>query len=323
MKALVLQEGSSFPVYTDAPDLDVTEHEVLVEILAAGMNRRDFYICKGLYPGVRIPVILGSDAVGVIEGQRVVISPGIGWRFNDRFQPSDYSIIGMPQDGTFAEFISVAPEQVFQAPKHLTDHEAACIGLGGLTAFRALFTKAECSIEDKVLITGIGGGVATIAMQFEIGLGCEVWVTTGADWKGEKAIELGAAGYINYRENDWHKELKRVAGLFNVIIDSAGGPGFEGLVNVCAPGARIALYGGTAGKIKSLSPQLIFWRQIAIMGTTMGSDEEFAEMLEFVEKYKIKPLVDKVYDLKSGNDAFQRLGMSEGMGKIVLDISVK
>ncbi|MFN9906412.1 MAG: zinc-binding alcohol dehydrogenase family protein, partial [bacterium] len=155
-------------------------------------------------------------------------------------------------------------------PAHLSFAQAAALPLAGLTAYRALFTKADLKKGEKLLISGIGGGVALIAFQMALAVGAEVWVTSGADDKIELAQQLGAKGGINYKTENWHKSLENNAGGgFDVIVDSAGGDGFQYFLDLANPAARIVFYGGTRGSFK-VNPQKMFWKQLTIFGSTMG-----------------------------------------------------
>ncbi len=320
MKALVLREKDQPLFYGQWPDPKPEQGEALVEIKAAAMNHRDVYITQGLYPGIELPIILGSDGVGISDGQEVIINPGLGWGSNPDFPSKNFTILGLPRNGTFAEYCAVPKEQIFAKPKYLNWEEAAALPLGGLTAYRALFTKGKIQSGKKVLITGIGGGVAQFAFQFALAAGAEVYVTSGSDNKILEAKNLGAAGGASYREENWHKKLKDMAGGFDLIIDSAGGNGFALLVKCCNTGARIVTYGGTRGTVNGLSPQIIFWKQLHILGTSMGSAEEFGKMLDFVSQHKIKPVIDSIHTLAEGNDAFERMQKGLQFGKIVFKV---
>jgi NADPH:quinone reductase-like Zn-dependent oxidoreductase len=320
MKALVL-EGEKQPlVYKEVENPQAENNHVVVDLKAAALNHRDVYATKGLYPGVTFPIILGSDGAGVLDGRDVVINPSLGWGENPNFQQKSYKILGSPDNGTFAEKILISKSNVFDKPTHLNYEQAAALPLAGLTAYRALFSKCQLQKGEKVLISGVGGGVALFACQFAIAAGAEVFVTSGSEEKIEKAKSLGAKGGANYRSEEWAKELKGIAGGFDVIIDSAGGEGFSSFLKIANSGGRIATYGGTRGKIQNLSPQILFWKQITIFGTSMGSDDDFKNMLDFVNQHKIVPVVDTVFDLKDGNDAFKRMDQGLQFGKIVLAI---
>ena len=162
--------------------------------------------------------------------------------------------------------------------------------------------RNDTSTPEKVLITGIGGGAALFALQFAVAAGAEVWVTSGSEEKLQKAKQLGATGGVNYRQADWHKTLMTLTeagkiGYFDVIIDSAGGPGFTKLIDVAAPGGRIAFFGSTTGNITDVIPSKVFFKQLSIFGTTMGTDSEFTDMLALVSQQQIVPIIDEVFSL--------------------------
>ena len=292
--------------------------EVLVRLRAAALNRRDWWITKGQYSKIQLPVILGSDGAGEYRGKAVLINPSLGWGDDPRFQGKSYRVLGLPENGTFAEFIRIPRKNLAPMPDHLNWEQAAALPLAGLTAYRALFTRCRLRSGERVLISGVGGGVALTAMQFALAAGAEVFVTSGSAEKIEKAVSMGAKGGANYHETGWDKRLKEETGGFDVIIDSAGGDGFAAFPGLCNPGARIGVYGGSLGKINGLSPQILFWKQISILGSTMGTQAEFRKMLAFVAKHKIVPVVDSVFSLADGNTALKRMEESGQFGKIVL-----
>ena len=320
IKALVLKAFNSYPTMDtlELPALETDMGEIKVK--AVGLNRRDFYITQGLYPGVEFPVVMGSDVCGIYEDQEVIVNPNINWGDNEAVQGDNYHILGMPTWGGMAEYVQVGKDRIHPKPAHLSLEEASALPLAGLTAFRAVKSKGNCKAGEKVLINGIGGGVATFAFQFALAIGAEVYVTSGSDEKLQKALELGAKGVANYKTENWHKALAKESGGFDLIIDSAGGKGFANLAKLCRPAARIVFYGGTRGKIEGLSPQILFWRQVTIMGSTMGSDKDFEDMLAFVNAHKIKPIVDSVIDWNASDQAFEILKNSSQMGKVVLKV---
>jgi NADPH:quinone reductase-like Zn-dependent oxidoreductase len=333
MKGLVLHEVHQKPLYQELERPTIGENEVLVKLKAAALNHRDVYITEGLYPGIVTPVVLGSDGAGIVceigsgvdvvwKNKAVMINPSIGWEHNTVVQPMDYSILGMPTNGCFAEYVKIKVEglTLVEKPVHLTWGQAAALPLAGLTAYRALFTKAQLKTGERVLISGVGGGVALLACQFAIAKGAEVWVTSGSTQKIEQAIALGAKGGVNYKEEGWHRQLMEKAdGAFDVIIDSAGGDGFKRFLDVANMGARIAFYGGTRGSFV-VSPQKMFWKQITMYGSTMGSSEEFGEMVAFVSETKLQPVVDSTWTLENGAAAFDHLASGQQFGKVVLEI---
>jgi D-arabinose 1-dehydrogenase-like Zn-dependent alcohol dehydrogenase len=192
--------------------------------------------------------------------------------------------------------------------------------MAALTAYRALFTKAQAIPLDKVLITGIGGGAALYLMQMAIAIGATVFVTSSSEEKINKAIQLGAKGGFNYKDQDWIKKAKQKAGGFDVIIDSAGGNGFASLTEVANAGARIVLFGRTAGNVNNLKPGIIYNKQLQIMGTVMGTSKEFAEMISFYQRHQLYPVIDEEFLLDEINDAFKYMDEGRHFGKVVFKI---
>lgn len=319
MKALVLTQANSLPVYQETADPVAAEAEVIVDLKAAALNHRDVFVTQGKYANIRFPIILGSDGAGIHEGKEVIIYPALNWGDDARFQAKNFEILGLPRNGTLAEKIAVPANLLYPKPAHLSWVEAAALPLGGLTAYRALFTKGRCQAGDRVLITGIGGGVALFALQFAKAAGAEVWVSSSSSEKIERAKALGATGGVNYKEPDWNKQLEATGG-FDIVIDSAGGEGFGALLKLCKPGARVVSYGGTIGTVPNFSPQILFWKQLEILGSTMGTAEEFVQMLDFVTKHQIHSIVDQVFSLENGAQAFQRMEAGGQFGKLVVEI---
>jgi len=295
--------------------------EVLIQLKAAALNKRDYWITKGKYPRLTFPLVLGSDGVGMIGTREVIINPGLGWGDHpDRFK-EEFRIIGMPEYGTLSEWISVPVANVYDKPSHLTWIEAAALPVCGVTAYRAMFTRGRATQKDRMLITGIGGGVATLSLLFGVAVGMEVWVTSSSDHKIELAKVNGARGGVSYLQKDWEKVLLEKAGRFDLVIDGAGGDDFSRLAHLMNPGGRIVVYGGTRGEINGLSPQRIFWKQLDILGSTMGSPEDFKNMLNLVNQFKIKPIVSHVFPLRAINEAMAVIAKGEQFGKICIEIS--
>ena len=305
--------------------------EVVVKVKAAALNHRDVYIQQGLYAKIKLSVIPGSDGAGIVTdigegvkkqlvGEEVIINPGLNWGDNDHFQSKDFKILGMPDNGTLAEYVKVPADAVFPKPAHLDFTAAAALPLAGVTAYRAAIVRGHIKKGHKVLITGIGGGVAQMALLFAMAAGAEVYVTSSEAGKIEKARDFGAKGGANYKEVNWSKKLTDTAGRFNVIIDGAGGPGFASLVEIADYAGRIVMYGGTAGNIEKLSPQRIFWKQLQIIGSTMGTPAEFAAMTQFVNQHRINPFIDKVFPLDETEEAFKRMDEGKQFGKIIVKI---
>ncbi|MCB2407683.1 zinc-binding dehydrogenase [Hymenobacter lucidus] len=306
--------------------------QVLVQLHAAALNHRDVWIQKGQYAGLQFPCILGSDGAGIVTaigegadaallGQPVLINPGHNWGDNPNAQARSFTILGLPHQGTFAEYVSVEARYVHALPAYLSFEQAAALPLGGVTAYRAAFTRARLQPGERVLITGIGGGVALLALQMAVAIGAEVWVTSGSADKLARARELGAKGGADYKAEKWAPELiKQAGGPFDVIIDSAAGAGFEALLDAAAPGGRIVFYGGTLGAIPQLPPAKVFWKQLSILGSTMGTEQDFAAMVSFFEQHQLVPAVDQVFPLAEGEAAMRRMEQGQQFGKIVLQI---
>ena len=194
---------------TEIPEPLPASGEAVVSIRAAALNHRDVWIKQGQYAGLKFPLTPGSDGAGVVSsaasgaaggwaGREVVINPSLDWGAHERAQGGLFSILGLPRDGTLAERVSVPLAQLAPKPAHLSWEEAAALPLAGLTAWRALVARADLQEADRVLITGIGGGVALFALQFAVAHGAEVWVTSSSEEKVSRAVELGARGGFIY-----------------------------------------------------------------------------------------------------------------------------
>jgi zinc-binding alcohol dehydrogenase/oxidoreductase len=341
MNAIILTDLHQPLRLTEAKTPTAGPGEVIVSLRAAAINHRDVFIQAGRYPGIKLPGIPGSDGAGVVTevgdgtdpawlGREVVINCSLNWGSNPDFYGPDFQILGMPTNGTFAECLQIDARYIYDKPTHLSFAEAAAVPLAGMTAWRALMSRARLQPHrsdrpERVLVTGIGAGTALFAMQFALAQGAEVWVTSGSPEKIEKAVALGAAGGVNYKDEDWQKQLMARTGggrggYFEVIIDSAGGPGFAKLIDVAAPGARIAFFGGTTGNITDLVPGKMFFKQLSIFGSTMASDAEFAAMLNLINQTKLRPVIDERFPLTEAEQALRRMDAGQQFGKIILEM---
>ncbi|HTU69436.1 MAG TPA: NAD(P)-dependent alcohol dehydrogenase [Candidatus Baltobacteraceae bacterium] len=322
MRAVRLHEiGGPQNLRVDEIDRPVaTAAEQLVRVAAAAFNRRDVFITQGLYPGIALPRTLGSDGAGVVErsGAEVVIDPMLDWGDDPRVWGANASILGMPHDGTFAQYVAVPKENVYPKPSHLSMEEAGALPLAGLTAYRATFTRGELRAGETVLIPGIGGGVQTFVLLFAKAAGARAIVTSGSKEKLERARELGADVMLDYREDpDWHKRLRR--GEVDLVVDSSGGDTLNKALGVVRTGGRVVLYGGTRPEA-TIRIFPIFWNHLDVRGTSMGSPADFRAMLAFVAKHEIKPSIDRVYAMDDVVAAAERMARGEQFGKIVLKI---
>jgi NADPH:quinone reductase-like Zn-dependent oxidoreductase len=332
MKAIVLRASGGPEVLRleDLADPVPGPGEVLVRIRAAALNHRDVWIRKGQYAGLKYPVILGADGAGEVVavgpevddsfiGWQVVINPAINWGPDPRVQGPDFKILGLPDDGTFAEFVKVPASQIHAQPTCLSAEEAAALPLAGLTAYRAVVTRAAVQPDEIVLVTGVGGGVAAFAVQMARYCGARVWVTSSSEAKIAKAVEMGAEGGLNYRDPNWVKQLRDATeGGPHVVIDSAGGPSFDQLLDLVRPGGRVVTYGATLGAVPDLQIRRIFWKQLSVLGSTMGTNAEFVDMLKWFETGAIQPVVDRVFPLAEAGEATRHMEQAEQFGKIVL-----
>jgi zinc-binding alcohol dehydrogenase/oxidoreductase len=329
MKAIVLESAEKGLVYKEVDRPVLLPGEVLVKIKAAALNRRDYWITVGKYAGIKYPTILGSDGAGIVAeagsddekeliGQEVIINPGSDWGTHPEYQSKDFKILGLPEDGTFAEYVKVEAKYLYPKPANLTWEQAAALPLGGLTAYRALFTKGKIKKGEKMLIVGAGSGTGTIALQLALAVGCEVYVTSGSEEKINRAKQLGAITGVNYKDEDWAEQLQKLAGGFDIVIDSVSGAGFSKLPGICNPGARIVTFGATTGNITEINSRALFWKQLQIIGTTMGTNEEFKAMVDFVNEHKIVPVIDEVFPLADAAKAVGKMEHSSQFGKIVL-----
>ena len=332
MKAVVLL-GIKLPLtIRQWPDPVAAPGQAIVQLKAAALNHRDLWTQLGLYPNIKLPIILGSDGAGIVTtvgtgtdqswvGREVIINPSLDWGLDARAQGPDFRILGLPDHGTFAEQVAIPVPNLSPKPAHLSWEQAAALPLAGLTAWRALFTRAQLKRCERVLVTGIGGGAALFALQFATAAGAQVWVTSSSPDKINRAKILGALGGVNYRDIDWADSLQKLAGRFDVIVDSAGGEGFARLIDLTAPGGRIVFFGATTGNPKGLDLRKSFFRQINILGTTMGSPADFAGMTKFVTAHQILPIVDRVFPLDETEAALRHMEVAAQFGKIVVSIT--
>jgi len=310
---------------TETPAPVPVSGEAVVTIRAAALNHRDVWIKSGKYAGLKWPCIPGSDGAGVVAtgdpawlGREIIINPSFNWGEREAAQGKAFEILGLPRDGTLAEQIAVPVSQLAAKPAHLSWEEAAALPLAGLTAYRALFSRTQLRAGERVLITGIGGGVALFALQFAVAAGAEVWVTSSSGDKIARAVALGAKGGFDYKATGWAKAAAERPGLFDVIVDSAGGEGFDSLIDLAAPGGRLVFYGATRGNPPALAMRKVFFRQLSLLGTTMGSPADWAAMVEFVIRHRIKPVVSEVFPLNRAAEAFALMERSGQFGKIVV-----
>ncbi|MFM1801016.1 MAG: Crotonyl-CoA reductase [Planctomycetota bacterium] len=336
MKAVILHGlgGTDQLKYEDTQEPQPGPHQVRIALEAAALNHRDIWIRRGLYAGIKLPVILGSDGVGHVDAvgdkvdpsllsRRFWINPSLSWGENPH--APDYQawrILGLPDNGTYAEKIVVDADQIEPCPANWSAEEAAALPLAGLTAYRALFSRGQLKAGQTVIITGIGGGVSQMAMQMAIAAGAKVIVSSSCDTKIENARREGAIGGVNYRDDLWVQKARELSGGEgpDLAIDSAGGATIDALIDLVRPGGTIVNYGQTTGACPNLEVRRLFWKQVNLLGTTMGNTTEFRAMLNFYDEHRLRPIVDSVYSLSEAAAAHERMESADQTGKIILRI---
>jgi NADPH:quinone reductase-like Zn-dependent oxidoreductase len=318
--------GPEVLVLEGAPDPVAGPGEVLVRLRASALNHLDIWIRKGL-PSVPKPRILGADGAGVVEavgegvngfepGERVVLNPGIeagGGRIH---------VIGEHGDGTNAELIAVPATNVHPIPDGLSFEEAAAFPLVFETAYRMLVTRAGLREGEWVLAWGIGGGVSTATLAIGKALGAKVIVTSSSEAKLERARELGADATVNHTTGDVKAAVQEATGGrgADVVVESVGKATWATSLQVAAPGGRITVCGATSGPNPPAALHRVWWKQLSILGSTMGTGEDFAGAYELVASGRARPVVDMVLPLEEIRAAHERLEAGEQLGKIVLTI---
>lgn len=329
MKAIVHRGtgGQELLAYQNVPDPVPLAGEVTVRLKTAGLNHRDLFVMKERAQP-ELQWIPGSDGAGIVEsvgpgvenvrsGDPVVIHPTLGWERADEI-PEVPDILGGPSPGTFAELVAVPAANVFAKPDFLTWEEAGVLPLSALTAYRALFSRGRLQARESLLVTGIGGGVATYALTMAKAAGARVAVTSRSEDKLRRAFDLGADLMLD-NAADWAS----VPGLgkIDMILDSVGGALFPRFFPLLNPGGRIVSLGASTDARIELSLRELFFSQYGLIGTSMGSREEFIEMLHFVETYRIRPVVDSVRPLRDTASAFDRLVSGSQFGNLAIRIS--
>lgn len=321
-------QGLAGTQFRDMEEIIPVEGEVQVKLNYAGLNHRDLFVIQR-HKENDPPLIIGSDGAGIIEeigpnvegfsiGDEVVINPSLHWKEKTDAPPEDFQILGLPNHGTFAEKITISADNIELKPKHLTWEEAGVLPLAALTAYRALFTRANIKSSDAILLPGIGSGAVTFLLLFAKAVGARVIVTSRSEFKRKKALELGADLAID-SNSDWDDVLK--GEKVDTVIETVGTATFNKSLRQLRKGGTMVTFGASAGDEIKLNLRDFFYGQYNLLGTTMGSQEEFREMLRFVSKHKIRPVIDQVVVLQEAEKALQRMDDAEQFGKIAIKIS--
>jgi NADPH:quinone reductase-like Zn-dependent oxidoreductase len=318
LKAIRIHEDGGPEVlrHEDAPDPEPGDGEVLVRLRAASLNHLDLWVRKGL-PSVPKPRILGADGAGLREdtGERVVINPGI--EHGDRI-----TVVGEHMDGTHAELVAVPEGNVYLLPETISFEEAAAFPLVFETAYRLLVTKAQLQEGEWVLLWGIGGGVATAGLAIAKALGACALVTSSSDEKLERARELGADATVNHASGDVRAAVAEATGGagVEVVLEHVGEATWQTSLQAARAGGRIVVCGATTGPNPQAALHRIWWKQLTIYGSTMGTRDDFEAAYELVKSGRAKPVVDSVFPLADARAAHERLEAGKQFGKIVLTI---
>jgi NADPH:quinone reductase-like Zn-dependent oxidoreductase len=323
VKAIRIHEDGGPEVlrYEDVADPVPGKGQVLIELRAASLNHLDVWIRNGL-PSVPKPRILGADGAGVVvsgdgfaPGARVVIDPGVENR------EGRVTVLGEHTDGTHAELIAVPREQVYPLPDEISFETAAAFPLVFETAYRMLTTKAGLREGEWVLAWGIGSGVSTAVLAIAKALGARVAVTSSSPDKLARARELGADATFDHTVDDVVTGVKEVSdGGAHIVIDHVGEATWKRSLNAARPGGRVCVCGATTGANPPANLHRIWWKQLTIYGSTMGSREDFEAVYDLVRSGDVQPVVDVVFPLAEAASAHARLEAGAQLGKIVLRI---
>lgn len=343
MKAALIRENGGLDVVqiADVPDPEPAAGEVRVRVKAAALNHLDIWVRKGR-PGVTLDEyrILGSDMAGVVdrvgpgveqvqEGEEVVLNPGLNCGHcaaclrGDHSECDTFGIVGLSRQGTFAQYCVVPAQNLRKKPAHLSFEEAAALPLDHITSWHMLMTRAKCTVGETVLIHGIGGGAALAALQFAKLASCRVVVTSSSDEKLARAKELGADHGINYANTEDVGAAVRAwtdgRGV-DIAVDSVGAATWPINFAALRKGGRAVHCGVTSGPTTEVAINALYWNQFTIMGSTMGTHDDFRQLLAAVDSAQLRPVLDSVMPLEDAAQAMKRMEDGEQFGKIVLNV---
>ena len=326
MRAVELRAfgGPEGLVHTELLDPEPGPGEVCVDLVAAALNRRDWWIRNG--GKAHLPAVLGSDGAGIVSavgpdvaapavGDEVVIYPAFDWGDAEEASAPEFAILGVPSQGTYAERIVVRAGQVRPRPLGWSWLEAAALPVAGLTAWRALVRYANAGPGATILVPGGGGGAATFAIQIGTELGARVLTTTSSPEKLERLRSL-CADCVDYGDPDWPERV----GPVDAVIDSVGGAAWPGALRALRPAGVLVCFGDTEGERGEVEIADLFLRYLRIQGTTLGSPREFDALLEHCAQASWRPVIDSVFPLADAAEAHRRLDAPDRFGKIVLAI---
>ncbi len=340
MKSVIFNQhgGPEVLHYTDAPDPKPKANEVLVEVRACALNHLDVWVRGGL-PGIQIslPHILGNDIAGVVRevgelvtwvnaGDEVMLQPGVSCGHcaeclagRDNLCP-EYDILGYRRAGGYAELVTAPAVNVIAKPKGLSWEEAAAVPLVTVTAWHMLVTRANVQPGENVLIHAAGSGVGSIGIQLAKLRGARVIATAGSEEKLARARELGADEVVDYTKSDWPKEVKRLTNRrgVDVVFEHTGADTWPGSLASLRNSGRLVTCGATSGFDAHTDLRQVFYRQLSILGSFMGSKAELLAALPFIESGAIRPIVDRTLPLAEARRAHELMEDRAQFGKLVL-----
>jgi len=340
MKAVVFEKhgGPEVLEYTEVPEPKAGPGEVLIEVKATSINHIDIFLRRGM-PGIKVPLpkIVGSDAAGIIRqmapdvsgltvGQRVTINPGISCGRCEfcaagfGSQCTSYAMVGENRDGAYAELVAVPAHIVLPIPDSISFEEAAATPLVFLTAWSMMVTKGNIRPGEDVLILGAGAGVGTAAIQIAKMTGCRVFVTASNDEKLERARQLGADLLINYKTEEFDKKIRELTNKrgVDVVVDYIGADTWVRSLRSARRGGRVLTCGATTGFAPQTDLRQIFFRQVQVIGSTMGSQRDFLDVMKCVFRGQLKPVIDRVLPLREVRRGHELVEERAVFGKIVI-----
>jgi NADPH:quinone reductase-like Zn-dependent oxidoreductase len=333
MKALYLEtaDGPESVSVREVATPEPGAGEVRVAIKAASINHRELFITHGQYPGMTLPAIMGCDGAGVVDkvgegvsgvsvGDEVVLYPARNWGPDREAPAADFGLLGMPFPGTIAEYVCVPVDNLAPKPAFMSWEEAGAMPLTALTSWRALMFKGQLQAGETLLISGVGGGVATFGLAFAVAKGAHVYVTGESEEVLARAKEMGARDGLLFTDPDWRKKVGKMTGGVDVVLDGAPSPSLPNYIRAINPGARIVIYGSTAGNEIKFNATDLFLKSARIVGSQVGDPIDFKEMLAFAGEHKIKPVIEASFPLDKAKEALLHLRDGHSFGKVVVTV---
>lgn len=331
MKALYLQQADGFDnVHVAEVDTPTPgPGEVRVAVRAASLNHRELFIVQGQYPGMTVPTTMGCDGAGVVDmlgegvsgvavGDEVVLYPARNWGPDRHAPAADFGLLGMPFPGTIAEHVCVPVDNLAPKPAFMSFEEAGAMPLTALTSWRALMFKGRLQPGETVLISGVGGGVATFGLAFAVARGAHVYVTGESEEVLERAMQMGARGGLLFTDPEWRRKVGKLTGGVDVVLDGAPSPSLPNYIRAINPGARIVIYGSTAGNEIKFNATDLFLKSASIVGSQVGDPQDFREMLAFAGEHRIRPVIERTFPLAEAREALLYLRDQHKFGKIAV-----